>query len=131
MQLEKIFKWKGWGELGKISFSMYLIHVVVIIAVFNVTDALGISIDYAHEIMLLAYIVLVVVLVKKSKGNFNLSTSVSLFNSNVNNHTVSSTICPFGSYYEDSNIKYCIIEKGLGIIYETFSDEYSVYLFNL
>ena len=67
----------------------------------------------------------------KSKGNFNLSTSVSLFNSNVNNHTVSSTICPFGSYYEDSNIKYCIIEKGLGIIYETFSDEYSVYLFNL
>ena len=59
---EKIFKWKGWGELGKISFSMYLIHVVVIIAVFNVTDALGISIDYAHEIMLLAYIVLVVVL---------------------------------------------------------------------
>ena len=67
----------------------------------------------------------------KSKGNFNLSTSVSLFNSNVNNHTVSSTICPFGSYYEDSNIKYCIIEKGLGIIYETFSDEYSVYLLNL
>jgi len=67
----------------------------------------------------------------KSKGNFNLSTSISLFNSNANNQTVSSTICPFGSYYEDSNIKYTIIEKGLGIIYETFSDEYSVYLFNL
>lgn len=67
----------------------------------------------------------------KSKGNFNLSTSISLFNSNANNQTMSSTICPFGSYYEDSNIKYTIIEKGLGIIYETFSDEYSVYLFNL
>jgi len=67
----------------------------------------------------------------KSKGNFNLSTSISLFNSNTNNQTMSSTICPFGSYYEDSNIKYTIIEKGLGIIYETFSDEYSVYLFNL
>lgn len=67
----------------------------------------------------------------KSKGNFNLSTSISLFNSNTNNQTMSSTICPFGSYYEDSNIKYTIIEKGLGIIYETFLDEYSVYLFNL
>ena len=67
----------------------------------------------------------------KSKGNFNLSTSISLCNSNANNQTMTSTICPFGSYYEDSYIKYSIIEKGLGIIYETFSDEYSVYLFNL
>ena len=69
----------------------------------------------------------------KSKGDFNLSTSISLFNSNSNsnNQTLSSTICPFGSYYEDSNIKYSIIEKNLSIIYETFSDEYSVYLFNL
>ena len=69
----------------------------------------------------------------KSKGDFNLSTSISLFNSNSNsnNQTLSSTICPFGSYYEDSNIKYIIIEKNLSIIYETFSDEYSVYLFNL
>ena len=67
----------------------------------------------------------------KSKGEFNLSTSISLFNSNSNNQTLSSTICPFGSYYEDSNIKYTILEKSLSIIYETFSDEYSVYLFNL
>ena len=69
----------------------------------------------------------------KSKGDFNLSTSISIFNSNSNsnNQTLSSTICPFGSYYEDSNIKYSIIEKNLSIIYETFSDEYSVYLFNL
>ena len=69
----------------------------------------------------------------KSKGDFNLSTSISLFNSNSNsnNQTLSSTICPFGSYYENYNIKYFIIEKNLSIIYETFSDEYSVYLFNL
>lgn len=67
----------------------------------------------------------------KSKGDFSLSTSISLFNSNSNNQTLSSTICPLGSYYEDSNIKYTIIEKSLSIIYETFSDEYSVYLFNL
>ena len=67
----------------------------------------------------------------KSKGNFNLSTSISLFNSNSNNQTIASTICPFGSFYEDSSVKYTIIEKSLGIIYETFSDEYSVYLFNL
>ena len=59
---EKIFAWKGWGELGKMSFSMYLIHVVVIIAIFNITDALGISIDYAHDVMLLAYIILVIFL---------------------------------------------------------------------
>jgi hypothetical protein len=67
----------------------------------------------------------------KSKGDFNLSTSISLFNSNSNNQTLSSTICPLGSYYEDSNIKYTIIEKSLSIVFETFSDEYSVYLFNL
>ena len=67
----------------------------------------------------------------KSKGDFNLSTSISLFNSNSNNQTFSNTICPFGSNYEDFNIKYTIIEKSLSIIYDTFSDEYSVYLFNL
>ena len=72
-------------------------------------------------------------IMSKSKGNFNLSTSISLFNSNsnFNNQTVSSTICPFGSYYEDSYVKYTIIEKSLCIIYETFSDEYSVNLLNL
>ena len=67
----------------------------------------------------------------KSKGKSSLSTSISLVNSNYSNQTISSTICPFGSYYEDLNIKYTIIEKSLSIIYETFSDEYSVYLFNL
>ena len=59
---ERLFAWKGWGELGKISFSMYMIHVVIIIAIFNITDVYGISIDYVHEVMLLAYIVIVVVL---------------------------------------------------------------------
>ena len=67
----------------------------------------------------------------KSKGEFNLSTSISIINSNSNNQTISNTICPFGSNYEDFNIKYTIIEKSLSIIYDTFSDEYSVYLFNL
>ena len=67
----------------------------------------------------------------KSKGNFNLSTSISFLNYDENNQTVSSTICPFGSYYEDSNVKYSILEKSLGIIYDTFLDEYSVYLLNL
>ena len=67
----------------------------------------------------------------KSKRDFNLSTSISLINSISNNQTTSNTICPFGSNYEDFNIKYTIIEKSLSIIYDTFSDEYSVYLFNL
>ena len=68
----------------------------------------------------------------KSKGDFSLSSSISLYNSNSNqnNQTLSSTICPLGSYYEDPYIKYIIIEKSLSIIYETFSDEYSVHLFN-
>ena len=60
--------------------------------------------------------------------NFNLSTSISIFNSN--DQTLESTFCPFGSLYEDNFAKYFLIEKGLGIVYETFSDEYSVYLFN-
>ena len=60
--------------------------------------------------------------------NFNLSTSISIFNSN--DQTLETTFCPFGSLYEDNFAKYFLIEKGLGIVYETFSDEYSVYLFN-
>lgn len=36
----------------------------------------------------------------QSKENFNLSKSISLFNSNADNQTLPSTICPFGSYYE-------------------------------
>ena len=38
---------------------------------------------------------------------------------------------PFGSFYEENFSKFFILEKGIGIIFETFSDEYSVYLFNL
>ena len=64
-----------------------------------------------------------------SSKNFNLSTSISLFSSNA--PTLASTLCPFNSYYEEDFSKFYIIEKGLGIIYETFSDEYSVYLFNM
>ena len=64
-----------------------------------------------------------------SSKNFNLSTSISLFNSN--NQTFANTISPFGSFYEENFSKFFLVEKGLGIILETFSDEYSVYLFNL
>ena len=60
--------------------------------------------------------------------NYSLSTSVSIFNSN--EQTLETTFCPFGSLYEDNFAKYFLIEKGLGIVYETFSDEYSVYLLN-
>ena len=61
--------------------------------------------------------------------NFSLSTSISLFSSN--DQSRASTFCPFNSYYEENFSKFYVIEKGLGIIYETFSDEYSVYLFNM
>ena len=40
-------------------------------------------------------------------------------------------ICPFGSYYEDNNIRYSIIEQGLNSINDSFCNEYSVYLLNL
>ena len=40
-------------------------------------------------------------------------------------------ICPFGSYYEDNNICYSIIEQGLNCINDTFCNEYSVYQLNL
>ena len=66
-----------------------------------------------------------------SKGSkFNLSQSIS-FITNSNNKTCSSIICPFGSYYEEENIHYVILEKSLSAIYETFCDEYSVNLLNL
>ena len=66
-----------------------------------------------------------------SKGSkFNLSQSFSLIN-NSNNKTISSIICPFGSYYEEANTHYVILEKSLSVIYETFCDEYSVNLLNL
>ena len=64
-----------------------------------------------------------------SSKNFNLSTSISLFNSN--NQTFANTVSPFGSFYEDNFAKFILVEKGLGIFLETFSDEYSVNLFNL
>ncbi|MCR5210464.1 MAG: acyltransferase family protein [Lachnospiraceae bacterium] len=56
--MKKIFLWKYWETLGKITFSTYILHVVLIFAIFNLETRLRLSIDYAHEVMLIAFIIL-------------------------------------------------------------------------
>ena len=51
--------------------------------------------------------------------------------SNQNSTIKNKIICPFGSYYEDNNICYSIIEQGLNCINDIFCNEYSVYHLNL
>lgn len=75
--------------------------------------------------------------IKNESFDLNLSSSIFMFQSeNIGNNYNSSDafsdiFCPFGSEYEDDKKKYNIIEKGLSIIYDTFSNEYSVNLLNL
>ena len=74
----------------------------------------------------------------KSK-KLSLSSSISIFhsenlNSFDNNNANDENNCgfiPFGSLYDENNSKYYIIEKGLKIICDSFSNEYNVNLFNL
>ena len=69
----------------------------------------------------------------------SLSSSISIFHSenlnsldNINvNDTNNNGFIPFGSLYDENNSKYYIIEKGLKIICDSFSNEYNVNLFNL
>ena len=69
----------------------------------------------------------------------SLSSSISIFhsenlNSLDNNNAHDPNNCgfiPFGSLYDDNNSKYYIVEKGLKIICDSFSNEYNVNLFNL
>ena len=76
------------------------------------------------------------VIYDKSKS-FNLSTSFMLFNSDNLNNKMNDYFSPycFGSKYintyNDSDKQYKILDKGLSIINDTFSNEYSVYLLNL
>ncbi len=58
---KKMFSWRGWGELGKISFAIYLIHIVLIVAVYDIMDAVGVNIDFAHGSILLAFLMLVLI----------------------------------------------------------------------
>ena len=73
---------------------------------------------------------------EKSKS-FNLSSSFMLFNSDNFAFKMDDYFSPFGfgseyiNTYDDSDKQYKILEKGLSIINDTFSNEYSVYLLNL
>ena len=69
----------------------------------------------------------------------SLSSSISIFHSeNLNsldnenkNDANNYGFIPFGSLYDENNSKYYIVEKGLKIICDSFSNEYNVNLFNL
>ena len=66
------------------------------------------------------------------KEKLSLCSSICIFNSeNISNDNNYSKFIPFGSLYDDNNSKYYIIEKGLKIIYDSFSNEFNVNLFNL
>ena len=73
---------------------------------------------------------------EKSKS-FNLSSSFMLFNSDNYAFNMNDYFSPFGfgseyiNTYDDSDKQYKILEKGLSIITDSFSNEYSVYLLNL
>ena len=72
----------------------------------------------------------------KSKS-FGLSTSFMLFKSDNTQTKMDDYFSPFGlgteyiNTYNNSDKQYKILEKGLSIINDTFSNEYSVYLLNL
>ena len=72
----------------------------------------------------------------KSKS-FGLSTSFMLFKSDNTQTKMNDYFSPFGlgteyiNTYNNSDKQYKILEKGLSIINDTFSNEYSVYLLNL
>ena len=72
----------------------------------------------------------------KSKS-FGLSTSFMLFKSDNTQTKMNDYFSPFGlgteyiNIYNNSDKQYKILEKGLSIINDTFSNEYSVYLLNL
>lgn len=57
--MSHVFAGRIWGELGKISFMMYLVHIGVIMTIFNISDVAGISIDFSHEVMLFCFIIIV------------------------------------------------------------------------
>ena len=72
----------------------------------------------------------------KSKS-FGLSTSFMLFQSDNTKIKMNDIFSPFGfgseyiNTYDNSDKEYKILEKGLSIISDTYSNEYSVYLLNL
>ena len=55
--MKRLFFWAGWGNLGKITFCTYVFHVGLIFAIYNIETKLDLTIDYAHEVMLIAFII--------------------------------------------------------------------------
>lgn len=71
------------------------------------------------------------------KKSFGLNTSYILFKSDNPSFKTNNIFSPFDfgseyiNTYDDSDKQYKILDKGLSIIYDTFSNEYSVYILNL
>ena len=46
--IQKCFNWIIWGEAGKISFSVYIMHNVMLLQMNTLFHALHLEVDYSH-----------------------------------------------------------------------------------
>ena len=55
---DRLFSSKIWNKLGKICFSTYVLHVALIYFLFVLEDLFGVKVDYAHEVVLVVFVIL-------------------------------------------------------------------------
>ena len=55
---KKCFHWKGYSSFAKITFSTYVLHTCTLLGIRNLTQIIGINVDYSHEALLVAYILI-------------------------------------------------------------------------
>ncbi len=58
--LQRIFIWKGWGLLGKCTFSIYLWHLPLMLIVLDVLDWNGLDIQFQQPVVFGAFLILTV-----------------------------------------------------------------------
>ncbi len=56
--VDRLFSLKIWNKMGKICFSTYTLHVALIYFLFIVEDQLGLKVDHAHEVILVFFVIL-------------------------------------------------------------------------
>lgn len=55
--VRKVFSWKGLAAAGKVTFATYVFHTCTLLGIRNLAEYFGVTIDYGHEVMLIAYII--------------------------------------------------------------------------
>ena len=55
---EKIFASKIWSILGKVTYSVYILHIVILLGLVLTENILGLKIDYAHEVVFFFFILI-------------------------------------------------------------------------